>query len=455
MNLSNKVNDVKPFRAMHFNPGTIDDIGLCLSQPYDVINPEQLEQYLGQHENNIVRLTLPKITDADDDTRNRYTRSRDTLGSWRKSDVISLTGSPSFWVYEQEFKLRSGEVKKIKGFIGLVRLQDFESMKILPHEKVLKKPVEDRIRLTRETNTQFEYIWGVYKDKDSVIDEVLDKTASAQPIIDFDEKDKSVRHRFWRLADKAMCGTISRVMAERKIYIADGHHRYQTMLNIRDEKRSSARTANPDAPYEYIMMYLTNSEHEGLTILPTHRMLHDLAARGWDKAMKTIGKYFDVEKFDFDRNTDTGTRAKWLAAIDRGIDSDKRFGLYLKGRSVYYVLTLKNKAGYEAIVPSGNSNDWKMLDVNIVNFLLLKEVFGISEEELSLGEKIKYVIDPDEAIEKVNTTDMDAAVILNSTKLADVLAIADNKESMPRKSTFFYPKPLSGLVMYSMDENDA
>ncbi len=455
MQVDNRINDVRPFRALHYNPATNGNIGLCLSQPYDVINPEQLESYLKQHENNIVRLTLPKTTPEDTETDNRYTRAHKTLNEWRKNGIIDLTDHPSFWVYEQEFALGTGETKKVRGYIGLVRLADYESLKILPHEKVLKKPVEDRIRLTRETNTQFEYIWGIYRDRKCEIDTILEQSATGTPIIDFNETDKGVKHRFWKLSDASTCKRISDVMSDCKIYIADGHHRYQTMLTIRDELRAAHESTNPDAPYEFIMMYLTNSEHEGLTILPTHRMLHDLASKEWAVHMKKVEDYFDVLSIDFNAATERNARQLWISSISAAKPGEKKFGLYLKGASAYSVLTLKNESAYGKLVPGSNSEAWNMLDVNIVNFLLLKEIFGISEEELSLGEKIKYVVDPNEAIEKVNKGGMDAAVILNSTKLGEVLEIADNREIMPRKSTFFYPKPLSGLVMYSMNEKDA
>jgi len=322
-------------------------------------------------------------------------------------------------------------------------------MKILPHEKVLKKPVEDRIQLTKTTNTQFEYIWGVYRDKKGTIDRILADSEKDAPLVDFDEKETNVKHRFRRISDSDTCDTISKVMADCTIYIADGHHRYQTMLTIRDEYRVLYPNAGADAPFEYIMMFLTNSEHEGLTILPTHRMLFNLGTKDWPKAIKVLEKYFEIERIGFTKADEKNKREDWLSRISKG--SDHKFGLYLSNTNEYLALTLKDLKGYQALIPSGNSSDWKMLDVNIVNFLLLKEVFKISEEELALGEKIRYAVDPAEAIEKVASGAMEAAIILNSTKLDQVLTIAENKEIMPRKSTYFYPKPLSGLVMYNMD----
>jgi uncharacterized protein (DUF1015 family) len=274
--MPDRINDVRPFRALHYDPKKVRNIGLCLSQPYDVISPAQQEAYYGQHPFNVIRLILNRIEAGDDERNNRYTRARDLLAEWRADGILHPTRAPSFWIYEQDFDLPEIGRKKVKGFIGAVRLQDYAERRILPHEKVIKGPLEDRIRLTQTTNAQFEYIWSLYQDKAYLIDDILDRQERAEPIIDYVEERFGVRHKLWRLTDPAACEVISRTINRLKIYIADGHHRYQTMLTVREEMRRKFPGAGPDAPWEFIMMFLVNSEHEGLTILPTHRVLHNI-----------------------------------------------------------------------------------------------------------------------------------------------------------------------------------
>ena len=195
------INDVRPFKALHYNPDKISNIGQCLSQPYDVISPAQQEAYYKQHENNVIRLILGKINPADNDMDNQYTRAKDFLSQWRKEDILHNTKGSSFWVYEQEFEIPIIGKRKVKGYIGKVRLKDYDEMSILPHEKVMKNPVQDRIKLSQTTNMQFEYIWCLYQDKGFIIDSILDACESHKPIVDYYEEQLGVQHKLWRLVD--------------------------------------------------------------------------------------------------------------------------------------------------------------------------------------------------------------------------------------------------------------
>ncbi len=305
--MPDEINDVRPFRALHYDPRAVRDIGQCLSQPYDVISPAQQEAYYRQDPHNVIRLILGRIEPGDDETNNRYTRARDLLAQWRKEGVLRAHRAPFLLGLRAGVRPaghRAGGARK--GFIGAVRLRDYEERRILPHEKVLKGPLEDRIRLTETTNTQFEYIWSLYQDKAYVIDNILDEQEKETPIIDFVEQPIGVRHRMWRLTDPARCEIIRRTMARLKIYIADGHHRYQTMLTIRDRMRARFPDAGPDAPWEYIMMFLVNSEHEGLTILPTHRMLHGIQVESLYQLGAAILEHFHVKKYVVPRRRRAG-----------------------------------------------------------------------------------------------------------------------------------------------------
>ncbi len=449
--MPDSINDVRPFRALHYDPAVVENIGDCLSQPYDVISPAQQEAYYRQHDCNVIRLILNREEPGDDETRNRYSRARDLLARWRQEGILRTTARPSFWVYEQEFDLPGIGRKKVKGFIGAVRLRDYAERRILPHEKVLKGPLEDRIRLTDVTQTQFEYIWSLYQDRAYVIDNILDEQERETPIIDYVEKPIGVRHRMWRLTDPAKCEIIRRTMGRLKIYIADGHHRYQTMLTIRERMRARFPDAGPDAPWESIMMFLVNSEHEGLTILPTHRMLHGIQVESIYRLGAAILEHFHVKKYVFRDGDEAEVRRRWLRDLRDVGPGEHTFGAYNVNTNGYYLLTLRDEEAYEELVQLDFSSAWKLLDVNILNTLILEQILGITEEQLSLSTSIAYTKDVDEALAKVRAGEIQVALVLNPTALRDVITIAENDEKMPRKSTHFYPKPLSGLVFYPMD----
>ena len=445
------LNDVRPFRALHYDPSVVKDIGECLSQPYDVISPAQQDAYYRQQPHNVIRLILNKEQPGDGEAVNRYTRARDELQAWRRQGILRATARPSFWVYEQSFDLPGIGRRTVKGFIGAVRLRDYAERRILPHEKVLKGPLEDRIRLTETTGTQFEYIWSMYQDRDYLIDTILEEGEKGSPIIDYVERPIDVRHRLWRLTDPADCESVHKAMAGRTLYIADGHHRYQTMLTIRDRMRARFPDAGPDAPWEYIMMFLVNSAHQGLTILPTHRMLSGIQVESLFKLGADILEHFHVKKYAFRDGDEPEVRRRWLADLRRTGPGEHAFGAYITATNGYYLLTLRDQEAYEELVKLDFSSEWKMLDVNILNTLILEDTLGITEEQLSAGTNIAYTKDVDEALERVRSGEMQVALILNPTALQDVITIAENDEKMPRKSTHFYPKPVSGLVFLPLD----
>jgi uncharacterized protein (DUF1015 family) len=444
-------NDVRPFRALHYDPTVVRDIGYCLSQPYDVISPAQQDAYYRQDPHNVVRLILGKNEPGDDESNNRYTRARDLLAAWRQQGILRLTGRPSFWVYDQEFDLPEAGRRRVRGFIGAVRLCDYDERRILPHEKVITGPLEDRIRLTETSATQFEYIWSLYKDKAYMIDNILDAQEKGAPIIDFTEQPVGVRHRLWRLTDPESCEIVRRTMSRLKIYIADGHHRYQTMLTFRDRRRARFPNAGPEAPWEYIMMFLVNSEHERLTVLPTHRMLHGIHVESLSQLGAAILEHFYVKKYSFRDSDEPEVRRRWLRDLRTVNPGEHKFGAFIVNTLGYYLLTLRDEEAYRELVRLDFSSVWKLLDVNILNTLILKQILGMTEEQLSLATNISYTKDVDEALARVHAGEIDVALILNPTNLGDVLAIAENNERMPRKSTYFYPKPVSGLVFYPME----
>jgi uncharacterized protein (DUF1015 family) len=447
--MENPVNQVKPFKALHYNPERVKDIGACLSQPYDVISSAAQDAYYRQDEHNVIRLILGKIEPTDTDANNRYTRAAGFLSGWKTDGVLVQDDEPSFFVYEQTFSLPGGAKKKLTGFIGLARLSAYGEGKVLPHELVMKKPVQDRIALTLAANTQFEYIWGLYRDKERAIDGLLDRTVQGRPLVAHTDAASGVGHRLFRLTDPAQCRSLEEAMCDKQIYIADGHHRYQTMIDVRDELNKKHPEAGPDAPWNYIMMFLVSAGHEGLVILPTHRLLHSCPAASIEKLQKSLPDHFTVTRFAHTPADEATVRGRWLAALEK--TAQPAFGVVLQAAPVYLLIELKDAAAYRASLRGQATDAWKMLDVNVLNILVLQNMMGFTDEMMSLQSSIDYCKDASEAIERVGRGEMQAAFILKGTSLPSVLTVADADEKMPRKSTFFYPKPLSGLVFYEME----
>lgn len=440
-------NDVRPFAGLHYNPVEIPSIGDCLSQPYDVISPALQEAYYARHPYNVVRLILGKTSHEDDERDNRYTRSRQKLTEWRKAGVLVTSPRPAFWVYEQRYNLPwTANELSIHGFIGTVRLQDYESGAILRHEKVMAGPIEDRLRLTSACEAQFESIWGIYDSRESAVDDILKEAMSGEPFIDYAEPPLSdplsgVRHRLWRLDAPASCEEIHRATARQPIYIADGHHRYQTMLTYRDSRRRENPAAGHDAPWEFIMMHLVNAAAAELTILPYHRILHGLKRFREDAFLRRLRRRFDV------RPSSPG-EAVHLGARD---SREPAFGLAV-GRSLYTV-TLRDPELYLHGKRNRLSPAHALLDVTVLNDLVLNRVLGFSEDQIARQSNIEYTQNGDEAVSRARRGEAELAFLLRPPTVETIMELSRLGEMLPRKSTFFHPKPLSGLIFHLMEKN--
>jgi uncharacterized protein (DUF1015 family) len=449
--MTEAINEVRPFRAEHYNPEEIDNIGLCLSRPYDVISPAEQDQYYDRHPYNVVRLILNKIEPGDSETNNRYTRSRDILARWRAERVIVSYRRPSFWVYEQDFQVEGLPQRHVSGFIGLVRLQEYESGRILPHENIIREPLEDRIRLTRTTHTQFEYIWGMYPDPHHTVDRILATCDHDMQVLDHTETHTQVRHHLWRLVNPDQCAAVSQAVSNRRIYIADGHHRYQMMLTIRDEMRRLHPDAGPDAPWEFIMMYLVSANQEGLTTVGTHRMLIGLPPIRERTIRDAVKLGFHVRAYSFGQDDEMEARQMWLRELRNADPRDHKFGVALKGMNTYYLLSIDEKRATRLVEGESGSLTLRLLDVSLLKSIIFKMILGLTEEQIKPQVTVHYTPKVQLAIDKVRSGEMQSAWILNHTALDEIMTVADNREKMPQKSTHFLPKPLSGLVFFNMN----
>ncbi len=408
------LNDVRALRGLSFDPARVGRVADCLAHPYDVISPEEQAAYLAKHPFNIVHLTLGAATPSDSDVDNVYTRARRWLDDWTARGVLA-SAPPSVWVYEQRFEL-DGQPSSTRGLLAVVRLRDFSARRVLPHEKVMSGPVEDRMRLTLATEAQLEPIWGFYRQRGPD----LRSLASGPPQAECD--DSGVRHRVWRVSDPAACRELTEAAGRGEIFIADGHHRYTTMLKVREEMRKRHPGAGPDAPWEFILMFLVNADRESLTVLPYHRLVKGGRADG--ALLERLGTHFSIRPVD-----------DWRAALAAAGREGQAFALAAAGGPV------------RLLVHRGGS---ERLDVELLNDLVLRGGLGLTEEDLAGGRGVEYTHSADTALAAVAAGRAQMAFLMNPTRLDQIERCARSGGAMPRKSTFFYPKPLSGIVVYPM-----
>jgi len=473
--MATAANEVLPLRALHYDASRVGQIGDCLAPPYDVISPAMQEAYHARHPYNVVRLTLGRQHAGDTAADNRYTRAAATLDDWRARGVLRAAAQPAFWVYEQRFEAPAAGARRVTGLIGRVRLHEYSAGAILPHEQVMGGVVEDRLRLTRACKVQTEYIWSIYREPDGVVDRLLEQATAPPPMIDHterppdehggdrrprgtrpaDEHSRDVRHRLWRLADRTSLAAISQTLCRQPIYIADGHHRYQTMLHYRNEMRRRHPDAGAHAPWEFILMFLVNAEYQELTILPIHRLLHGPPVGDPRALERRLSERFAVRRY---RHADGGRAAaerRWLDDLAATRTEERTLGVYVRGSDSFLAATLRDGVVAAGTSAGSASPRWLRLGVNVLNDLVLRRIFGVSEEDLDGGERVSYTHSAGEALAAVDAGRADVGLLMSPTALDDVLAVAAAGERMPRKSTFFYPKPVSGLLFYPMADRSA
>lgn len=419
---------IRPFKAILYNKKKIKDIAKVVAPPYDVIPPKMQSGLYRKHEYNIVRLILGKIKKSDSESDNRYTRARKFLESWLKSGILIPDDKESIYIYSQKYKYDNRWIERI-GFISLMRLSMNNKIcrtRVLPHENTLKAPKADRLNLTRSVKASLSPIFMLYEDDKSKISSILkDAAANTKPFIDINID--NIRNRVWRLSDKDTIERIERFMSGRNIFIADGHHRYETAVNYANETNSESS--------KYTLAYFCKLDDDSLTILPTHRLIKDVENLDLGKVLERLGRFFVIEKY---------VSAKKCVLRLKALKDHHAFGMYMGGRK-FYCLRLKDMAAAHARMGMF-SRDWKSLDVAILHLFVIQNVLAIRDED----DNIEFVKDADEAIKLVDRSKFKIAFLLNPTKVSEMKKVAEHGEKMPKKATYFYPKPLSGLVIRKM-----
>ncbi|HWR49894.1 MAG TPA: DUF1015 domain-containing protein [Bryobacteraceae bacterium] len=411
---------VFPFQPYRFTreAGPLEDL---LTQPYDKITPEMRARYLARSPNNLVRIELGERFPSDDPTNNVYTRSQRQLDEWITSGVLAREEKCSFLPYFQTFNAPdTGERLTRKGFIGLGSVEDYEAGWIFRHERTLTGPKQDRLELLRHTRAHTGQIFMLYDDRYGEVDAMLDEAASARAVGDL-EDEYGVQHTIWRVSNERDLGRIQHAMADKKLLIADGHHRYETAVAFHRENPSLAGASR-------VMMTFVNMQSPGLRILATHRVIHSLPefdAAGTIERARSVFRVLEMESED-------ALAARWREP-HRGLS---RIGLALGGR--VFLLETDRPAD--------------TLDVTLAEERILGELFGIGEEAIRENRNLRYVRGLEAAVHQVREGQAQAAVLLEPTPIEDVARIAFSGGVLPQKSTDFYPKLLSGVAIYRIEK---
>jgi uncharacterized protein (DUF1015 family) len=432
---------IKPFRGVRYNPDLAGDLSLVISQPYDRVRYGLQDQYYDQSPYNVVRIVKGRALPDDRPDQhagpNVYTRARAYYDQWCAEGVLVQEPRPAIYVYHQTFAVGGARMTR-KGFVAALELSPFDAGIVLPHERTHAGPKVDRLRLLRTLEANLGQIFMLYPDPENRVSGLLDASiADRQPDVDATEMYESdVRQQLWAVTDADAIRAVQDEMAcKRNLIIADGHHRYETALNYRDEMRARHPGAPADAAFNYRMVTLVSMDDPGLVILPTHREVFGAGTNPAEVLARA------EEGFEVTPAADLDACLAQMAERE----AEHAFGLYAEGR--YHVLALKDPARIEGWIAGDRSLDWKSLDVSIAHKVLLERVAGLPAEELETQAILRYHRDPALAIENVDRGESDFVLLLNPTRIEQVKACAGHGEKMPQKSTDFYPKMVTGLTI--------
>ncbi len=429
--------DMRPFPALRYNLQRLS-ASQVVTQPYDKITPAMQERYYAASPYNLVRIILGRREAGDNTAENVYTRAREYGRKWRAEGILEKDSVPSIYAYSQTFAAPSGSIFERRGFIALGRVEDYSAKVIFRHEQTLAKPKADRLDLLRATRTHYEQLFLLYEDSGE-IDSLL--TTSQKPAIDVADE-YGVAHRVWQITDARTIASVQDKMREQKLVIADGHHRYETALNFRNECRAAAKNSNADAPYEFVMMTFVNMNDPGLLVLPTHRVVHSLESFSTEGFQNAAREFFAIE--DVDSAIGSGKAAEILR--DKGCSGT---ALLAVTADRAFLLHWPKPAASKFL--NGLSDRQKALDVVQLHKCLLEGVLKLSEESIRNQQNLSYLRDAAEAISQVRNREANIAFLMNPCPVQAVRDVAFAGEVMPQKSTDFYPKLLSGLTAYALD----
>jgi len=452
-----------PIQGLRYNPAKAAKLDEVVTPPYDVIDAAAQEGFYQRHPYNIIRLEYGRTLPGDNETNSRYTRASVDLGAWLQEEVLVSETVPALYYYEQEFRLAGEKVVRSCCICG-VRLEPYENGIILPHEETIPKHKADRLELMRACKANFSPIFSLYADQEKMVDHILRQAAGGrEPDVAFTSSNGE-SHRMWVIQDTYAISKVQEAMAGRRIFIADGHHRYETALNYKRERElsggsttdrvvsaaTSCCSSSADPAYNYVMMNLVNLYDPGLVILPTHRLVKNVSGFDKSRLIEQLKDNFTVEEYPL--AADRSNLQEFLQFMgERGKPHSGNikknvFGLYT-GDNKLYLLSLLNERDLTGIMPQDKPPGWQRLDVAVLHTLVIEKYLGICGQLRARAEHITYTQEEAGALAAVDRGEYQLAFFLNPTLVEEVTEVATQGEKMPQKSTFFYPKFITGMVI--------
>ena len=430
---------LRPFRALRYEPSRVGDIGAVVAPPYDVIDGPTRARLVARHPANVVRLDLP-VEEMGDGPDDRYRRAARTLATWRSDGTLRKDPHPSVYAYEQRYRVPGSDVERMqRGFFARLKLEAYgPGSGVSPHERTLSGPREDRYKLLRATGVNTSPVVMLFDDRGGSTGERLAAVAGGPPDIDVTDDD-GVCHRLWALPAagdgpaSVVAGALLEVAGAGSLTIADGHHRYETALRYRDERRMT-RSCDEDPPFDYVLVLMLEATGQDLTVLPTHRVIKGVTD-GAELLLERAQGLFDVEPVD------AGGLIQRFEAGASAEGGAGRFGLWTRGGGA--LLTARRDA-FDPYLPAGGEAI-RRLDVTLLS-VALERLLGVDEQAVA-GGAVGYRRSATDAIDDVDSVEADAAFLLEPTPVASIEAVAREGDVMPQKSTYFYPKALTGLVI--------
>lgn len=409
------MSEIFPFKGILYNVSKVS-IEEVLAPPYDIITPEYQEVLYKRSPFNIVRIDYGKDMPGDNEKENRYTRARRYLETWIDEGVMIQSKKPSFYVYTMDYEINE-QKKQLIGFLGLIGLEELGTGNIFPHESTYSTPKRDRLNLLRTCSANISPIFSLYKSKEGLVSTLFSKIIRSNPYIE-SKDDTGALHRLWQVDKEEDIEMIKRELRKKTVFIADGHHRYETALEYQREMRKQRSYSKGNEPFDNVLMFFANMLDEGLTILPTHRLVKEIPK----DIDKMLSQYFEIEHINEDFN------------IARRMSGRKNvFGFFKNDIKKWYLLHYKHDISSEVIKDLGD------IEVIMLHELVFKKILKVTD--------IDYEMDIQKALEKVRSRQFDAVFFLNPTKVEDVEKAALSSIRMPPKSTYFSPKILTGVVI--------
>lgn len=437
--------DVRPFCGLRYNPQLVSDLSAVITPPYDVISPEERNLYYRKSPYNIIRLEYGEAQQEDTADNNKYTRAAATLDAWLKERALVRENRPAFYIVEHRFAYQD-TIKNRLGLLARVRLEELNNQgHIRPHEKTTKEPAVDRLNLLRACRANISPIMGLLRSKKGEMVKLLRGLIKREPDLIANDS-YGVTYNLRVITDETATGKISQFFADKVIYIADGHHRYETALRYRDEQRAASTSYSGDKPFNFVMMSLMDSHDPNLVMLPTHRLVRGLELQRIAQLERALSPYFTADSLLPPFPTRSETIQSWLRTMETEGKHGTVIGLYGTHEKKLCLFRLKRDAELHRAIAPEELNLWRKLDVLLLQRIVLQEALGLDSLEKEV-KHLEYTRDAIEAVAQVDAGACQIAFFLNPNRVSSVLDAADTGKRLPQKSTYFYPKTPAGLVI--------